>query len=110
MQTAPRHQRDLARAVAVFDKSFYLSNYPDVQRAVARGGLNSGLDHFTRFGFIERRDPLFVDAEWYIRTYPQAAVALGQGDYEDPVQHYVEVGALHGFAPCPPIDSVRDAP
>ena len=110
VQTAPRYRRDLARAVAVFDESFYLSSYPDVQRVVALGGMKSGLEHFIRFGFSEHRDPLFVDTEWYVRTYPQAAVELGQGDYEDPVQHYVEVGMLHGFAPCPPIDAIRDDP
>jgi hypothetical protein len=110
VQTAPRHERDLARAVAVFDESFYLNHYPDVRQAVARGGLKSGLDHFIRFGFIEHRDPLFVDPAWYIHTYPQAAVELGQGDYEDPVQHYAEVGALQGFAPRQPTESSQDHP
>jgi len=47
--------------LARFDETAYLRAYPDVAAVVAAGGLVSGLDHFTRFGLAEGRNPCPVD-------------------------------------------------
>jgi SAM-dependent methyltransferase len=55
-----RREREKA-LLARFDETAYLRGYADVAQAVASGALASGLDHFTRFGMGEGRNPCPVD-------------------------------------------------
>jgi hypothetical protein len=40
-----------------FDETFYLITYPDVARAISRGQVRDGFDHFVRWGQGEGRTP-----------------------------------------------------
>ena len=39
-----------------FDEAFYLNKYDDVKKAVARGSIKSGREHFVRYGKKENRE------------------------------------------------------
>ncbi len=47
----------LGQVDSLFNEQAYLQAYPDVGSAVARGQLQSGWDHYLRFGQREGRDP-----------------------------------------------------
>nr|WP_290226528.1 hypothetical protein [Trichocoleus desertorum] len=40
----------------LFDETYYLEANPDVAQAIASGAFTSGLDHFTQFGRLEKRE------------------------------------------------------
>lgn len=47
----------LARQDLFFNEERYLQTYPDVDREVKGGPLQSGFEHYTKFGQFEGRDP-----------------------------------------------------
>ena len=51
---------------AIFDQNFYLTNNADVVVAISQGNFANALDHFTRFGGKELRNPNeFFDMSYY---------------------------------------------
>jgi hypothetical protein len=97
----PRQPKRPEPFVSMFDETFYLRTYNDVDAAVRRGGFGSGLDHYVRRGFQEGRNAFAFDQLWYSRAYPSAALEVGEGEYADLRHHYVEVGATRGYKPLP---------
>ena len=88
------------RAIAasgLFDRNFYLNNYPDVQ--------SSGLDpliHFLKFGAKEGRRPNSIfDTDWYMRTYPDVT-----NSNINPLLHYLLHGVKEGRDPGPNFDTL----
>ena len=79
---APRFERRLDQALALFDEAFYLETNADVA-AIGGGSPVRGFarNHYANHGFQERRLPMRLDAAWYAGEYPLAAFEVAQGDY-----------------------------
>ena len=59
------------------DPAWYLETYPDV----AAAGLDA-VEHFTRFGARERRDPnRWFNSEWYAAVHSEVLIPLGTWTY-----------------------------
>lgn len=91
-----RAEHALLRHSPLFDRAFYLQQYPDVA-----GAGHEPLLHFLCFGVHEGRkpNPLF-DTRWYLKTYPDVAA-----DTLNPLIHYLLHGATEGRDPNPLFDS-----
>lgn len=98
---APRFERRLDQALALFDEAFYLETNADVASAVDLGP-GFARNHYANYGFQERRLPMRFDTAWYAGAYPLAAFEVAQGDYMDFVDHYVAIGKARGYSPCAP--------
>ena len=83
--------------VRYFDEAFYLTEHPDIARAVADGHLPDGRHHYDIAGFDEGRACFALDRAWYCRTYPIAAIEISQGEFWDPYDHFVVVGQERGY-------------
>jgi hypothetical protein len=90
------------RAIFV-DEKWYLQKYPDVAAAIANGDYASASDHFSRFGYAERRMPyrVEVDENFYLSAYPDVAEAVRKGAYRSGQQHFEEAGFSEGRHPYP---------
>lgn len=78
-----------SQVAGLFDKKYYLTNYPDVREA----GVDP-LDHYLQTGWREGRNPSArFDTNFYIRTY----LADAQSEI-CPLVHYVESGEAAGLA------------
>jgi hypothetical protein len=91
-----RSDRRLIAGSGLFDRDWYLKNYPEI--------CTSGLEpilHYLLRGALEGRDPnpLF-DSDWYLQQYPDVRAAL-----VNPLVHYLRVGAAEGRDPSPLFDS-----
>ena len=88
-----RERRILARQLRaittspLFDREWYLAQYPDV----AAAGLDPALHYLTRGGAERRLPGPSFDTGWYLDTYPDVA-ATGA----NPLLHYVEYGRAEG--------------
>ncbi len=83
-----------------FDEEWYLATNPDVARAVAAGGVDTGLTHYLTHGREEGRRPHpTFDASWYLRAYPSAVDEAGSDAPEALEQHYHERGQFRGYLP-----------
>lgn len=82
----------------IFDESFYLSNYPDVQAAIDAGGFISGLQHFQQAGLAEGRVLVspYYDEQFYLRANPDLAAAVTAGGFSSGLQHYIQNGEAEG--------------
>ncbi len=78
-----RYEYRIIRESGMFDRKWYLANYPDVEEAGSDPIL-----HYLRFGVTERRDPgpEFSTAH-YLHLYPD--IARG---HINPLYHYVIAG------------------
>lgn len=88
---------------AIFNESYYLSNYPDVQAAVNARVFNSGLDHFRTVGITEGRtliSPAF-DEKTYLERNPDVAEAVRNGVFQSGVQHFILAGEAEGRSGIP---------
>ncbi|MEF2074016.1 hypothetical protein [Consotaella aegiceratis] len=82
-----------------FDEDFYLSAYPDVAAAVEQGEIETGFEHYKRFGFYEGRFPGFrgFDPDAYVAANPDLASFKGRLDYEKALrEHYHHYGFVEG--------------
>jgi hypothetical protein len=83
-----------------FDETWYLSRYPDVAAAVARGACSSGHAHYLSHGKAEGRQPqASFDHQWYARAYPLAVEEVGSRDAGALEQHYRRYGRFRGYLP-----------
>jgi glycosyltransferase involved in cell wall biosynthesis len=81
---------DLISGYQLFDRTFYLSQYPDI----AQAGVPA-LEHFFDFGFREGRCPnLYFDPNWYLAKNPDVDAA---GIH--PLAHYASYGDIEGRKP-----------
>ena len=51
----PRHLVKMKINKNKFDEKFYLSTYPDVEKAIKNGAFNSGYEHWIGHGLFEHR-------------------------------------------------------
>lgn len=76
----------------LFDPSFYLAQNPDVAAAVDRQEL-TGIEHFTRFGQFEGRDPNdWFDTSYYLAQNPDVAAAISSGSFTSAIEHFTKFG------------------
>lgn len=70
-----------------FDKSWYLSHYPDIKNSQLKL-----IDHYIKFGAKEGRwpNPLF-DSGWYLKSYPDVDISG-----LNPLLHYIKYGISEG--------------
>ena len=99
---APRFERRLEDALAVFDEAFYLRTNADVAAAAQNAAPGFARAHYANHGFQERRLPMQLDPAWYAAEYPLAAFEVAQGDYAEFVHHYLAIGKARGYLPGPP--------
>jgi SAM-dependent methyltransferase len=80
----------LVRSSGLFDRSWYLSNNPDVAQAKV-----NPLIHYLRNGGVEGRDPgPNFSSKWYLDTYADVRKAG-----INPLVHYLKYGAHEGRLP-----------
>jgi glycosyltransferase involved in cell wall biosynthesis len=80
------------RATRLVDSDWYLSTYPDVNRA----GMDA-VEHYALFGVLEGRNPNpFFDTAWYLATYQDVTLAG-----VNPVVHYHKTGWQEKRNPSP---------
>ena len=83
-----------ARAQSIFDASFYVDRYTEVE-----GSRFAPIQHFTRAGFDEGRNPCALfDTDWYRHKYEMPS-------NENCLSHYLRVGYKQGFEPSPYFNS-----
>lgn len=93
--TLRRHARRLVGS-GLFDRDWYLSQYPDVRAA----GVDP-LRHYLRYGVREGRNPgPMFDTDWYLARYPDV-----RRSGENPALHFLREGAFAGYDPNPLFDS-----
>lgn len=88
---------------AIFNESYYLSNYPDVQAAVNARVFSSGLEHFRIVGITEGRtliSPGFNE-KTYLERNPDVAAAVNNGVFKSGLQHFILVGEAEGRSGIP---------
>ena len=83
-----------ARAQSIFDEQFYVNVYTEVE-----GSGLSPVQHFTRAGFDEGRNPCALfDTDWYRHKYQLPS-------HENCLAQYLRVGYKRGFEPSPYFNS-----
>jgi hypothetical protein len=82
--------------MAVLDTRFYLSRYPDAQRASNGDHFVAGV-HWLQTGLNEGRQsaPTF-DVKAYMNNYPDLQKAFGPTNYAAGVKHWLEFGQREG--------------
>ncbi len=91
-----RIESELVENSLLFDKDWYLAQYPDV----ASSGVNP-LTHFLLSGAQEGRNPsALFNIEWYVTQYPDALKSS-----VNPLVHYLIKGAAKGYHPNPLFDT-----
>ncbi|WP_173272481.1 glycosyltransferase family 2 protein [Thiosulfatimonas sediminis] len=82
-----KRDKQIIEASGTFDKTWYLLRYPDV----ANAGIDP-IEHFLRFGVIEKRDPTeFFDLKFYINRYQDVSKSS-----MNPFVHYLKFGLEEG--------------
>ncbi len=81
-----------------FNEAYYLQNNTDIAGAVGAGLIDSGLDHFNRFGLNEGRTEvsLYYDEASYLQRYQEVAGGVGAGIYSSGLEHFLEIGYNEG--------------
>ena len=100
--TRPRFLIDNEKMFGSFDEKYYLETFPHLMRALAVGGIRSGLEHYRGVGIKQGMEPFALDRVWYFCSYPLAAFEVGQGDFLDFHHHYVGIGKARGYVSVPP--------
>ncbi|EAW33580.1 hypothetical protein [Lyngbya sp. PCC 8106] len=84
----------------IFDEDYYLKKYPYLQPAIEQGIIQSGLDHFQRFGLqlgltgVSR----YYDEAYYLEKNPDVAEAVNSGIFPSGLAHFIEIGYEEGRA------------
>ena len=83
---------------AAYDESFYLKQYPDVEKAIARGVFKTGREHFLQFGFLEGRCGSLehFDARAYYDANPDLQKVFKTFDADELRKHYLDMGCAEG--------------
>jgi len=85
------------------DERWYLTQYPDVADAIAKGKTPSAKQHFIDNGYFEGRLPFSipVDEDWYKKEYPDVAESIRLGSDPSAQAHFVRDGYKEGRLPFP---------
>ncbi|NIJ09447.1 hypothetical protein FHS31_003079 [Sphingomonas vulcanisoli] len=84
----------------VFDEHWYLATYTDATHALSSGEVETGFEHYMRFGGQRGYDPCAeFDEEFYLASHPDARRACGNGLYRSGAEHYMAEGAMLGYNP-----------
>jgi hypothetical protein len=85
---------------ANFNQNFYLTNNADVVVAISQGHFASALDHFSRFGGKELRNPneLF-DSNFYAINNGDVLNAVSAGGLNNVFEHYQSFGETESRVP-----------
>lgn len=95
---------------AGFDDESYIQQYPDVADAVSSGKLHSGIDHYVRSGWKEKRaiKAPQVNATWYMQKYGDVAAAAKKNFRLTAQAHYNMGGYQEGRAPNEAVDKILE--
>lgn len=83
------------------DEDGYLAKNADVNDAVKRGDIESGIMHYIGFGYFEGRKGALppVDERWYLAKYPDVAQGITQKKVASATEHFYSIGAIEGRSP-----------
>ena len=96
----PQAERGGISLTRLFDETFYRAKNPDVAEAISAGRLDSGVEHFIRYGVSEGRDPsILFNEEFYLATNFDVAIAVLNNVHQSGLEHYLEYGAAEGRDP-----------
>ncbi|ERT08943.1 putative hemolysin-type calcium-binding region protein [Lyngbya aestuarii BL J] len=78
----------------IFDEDYYLKKYPYLQPAIEQGIIQSGLDHFQRFGLQQGLTGVsrYYDEAYYLAKNPDVAAAVDAGIFPSGLAHFIEIG------------------
>lgn len=88
----------------IFDENYYLSRYQFVKEAVNSGIVQSGLEHFQKYGQklgitqISR----YYDEDYYLANNPGVAAAVKAGNFASGLDHFIQYGYEQGRANASP--------
>ena len=95
-----------------FDTTYYLTEYPDVAAAVARGQSPSAFEHYRTKGLREGRHPYpgprkrtavplysSFDEAWYLQAFPDVEAAVAAGIFLSAYDHWLDMGREEGRPP-----------
>ncbi|MDB9529034.1 DUF4347 domain-containing protein [Oscillatoria sp. CS-180] len=81
------------KIASLFDETYYLGLYGDVDTAVAAGDFIYGFEHFVKFGVLEGRNPsLYYDEATYLANNGDVATAVNSGSFSSGLEHYLAFG------------------
>ncbi len=83
------------------DESWYLTTYPDVGAAIARGVVPNAKAHYCHYGYYEHRMPhrIAVDEPWYLAEYPDVRGGVDAKDFASGQDHFERLGYKEGRYP-----------
>jgi hypothetical protein len=87
--------------IRAFDETAYLTEHTDVAAGIQAGDVESGLDHFMRYGRHEkRRISLRPVPDWpeqqYLSLHPDVDESVAQRTFSSGLEHYVLFGQFEG--------------
>ncbi len=84
-----------------FDPFFYLTIYPDVDRAIALGTYQgTPYSHYLEYGQFEGRSPNgSFDETWYRRANPDVVEAIRAGQFVSGFSHFLQSGIFEARRP-----------
>jgi hypothetical protein len=78
---------------SLFDEHYYLTEYPNVAAAVAKGEFATGYDHYIEYGQYEGYSPSpYWDEAWYLQENPDVAAAVKAGKVSSGFMQYYLYG------------------
>ena len=81
----------------IYDESYYLRTYPDIQEAVRAGHFMCGFEHFMRYGVGEGRDGCsFFNENAYLERHADVAASVSLGQFRSGEAHYLAHGHKEG--------------
>jgi hypothetical protein len=88
------------RMASLYDETFYLGLFSDVQNAIFDGRLNYGFEHFVNWGIAEGRDPSFFFSEgYYLDTNPDVKAAVDANVINSGLEHFLLWGHVENRNP-----------
>lgn len=95
------------KQLSFWDEDTYLKLNPDVQNAVARGELSSGLNHYLEFGLKEKRNSGSQFNEYfYLNQYKDVAAAVNRGLFQNAFEHFLRFGQYELRIPNPELQQL----
>ena len=94
----------IALAGVEVDEKWYLTQVPELGKAIEVGAFKLAAEHYQVHGYLEGRLPKkpIVDEEFYCQAYPDIAQAIRSGKLKSASEHYFRSGYSEGRNPIPP--------
>ncbi|MEL7037903.1 MAG: hypothetical protein AAFO04_20140 [Cyanobacteria bacterium J06592_8] len=82
----------------IFDEEYYLKRHPFLIPAIEQGVIESGLDHFQRFGLQAGLTGIsrYFDEIFYLANNPGIQAAVNAGQFASGLEHFIRFGADEG--------------